>query len=320
MSRQPLIIALAAALLVLGTIAPVATGTALAAADGEDAVTLDPSIPINSADSISAYESEGVVRAGLAAPEMDITIADERDDVGKELTLNPLKGSTRNDFVRVKHRENIGRTVQIPVSADYWNPFPRERLDSLDESHTATLEPVQIDGEQYTLITIEFDGAESAVFPIPEDAIAVYSTAENTEERTNDTLGVELGLTPSPWSTINPEVFTGNSTSVRIEGNPEETMTQYNAGTPAEPEWVPIPDGQRRNVPVYRMQKDGVENAVYVVSATTDPPQVRYKKQATYGDKVGGWVTDAQKLPDRIIGETDVDIPFLTVSSPGVMA
>lgn len=316
MTRQPPLAAIAAFFAVLALTAPLVAGPALAAAGGVDSVTLPTSIPINSDESVSTYEQDGVVTGGVGAPQMEITIAEERDDVALGYTLDPLEGSTRNDFVRIEHKEDMGRTVRIPLSADYWKPFPRDELESLDGDHTAKLEPVQMNGETYTLLTVTFDGADSAVFAIPEDAIAVYSASERTEERMNTTFGIDLGITPSPWSEIPPSVF-GNETAVRIEGDPDDMMIQYNAGTASDPEWLSAPDEPKDSAPVYRMQKDGVDNAVYVVSRTTDTPTVRYKTQSTMGDRVSMYVREAKSLPSRIVEGVGVDlsdIDILTVS------
>lgn len=316
MARKPPLAALAAFLMVLALTAPLVAGPALAADGGEDAVTLPTSIPINTDESVSTYEQDGVVTGGVGAPQMEITIAEERDDVDLGYTLDPLESSTRNDFVRIEHKEDMGRTVRIPISADYWKPFPRDELESLDGDHTAKLEPVRMNGDTFTLLTVTFDGADSAVFAIPEDAVAVYSASERTEERMNSTLGVDLGITPSPWSEIPPTVF-GNKTAVRIEGNPDDMMIQYNAGTASEAEWLSVPDEPKDGVPVYRMQKEGVDNAVYVVTRTTDTPAVRYKTQSTMGDRVSMYIREAKSLPSRIAEGIGVDLPdmgILTVS------
>lgn len=282
----------------------------------EDVVTVDADIPINSEQQRGEYDRTGTATGGVGAPDMEITVSDDRDGVGEPMSLNALEGSVRNDFVRITHSENIKRTVQIPIHSDYWKPFPREDLKSLDEGHTATLEPVKIDGEVYSMVTVTFDGAESAVFPIPEDAVASYSVAASTENRTNETFGVNLGLTPTPWKTIPPEVF-ANETTVRIEGNPDKIMIQFNAGTPEDPEWAPIPSRERASVPVYRMERDGVDNAVYVVSSSADAPAIRYKKESNPRDKWGGWATDAKRLLPEVGDTFGVDIPLTTLGPTG---
>lgn len=301
----------------LALIAPMAVSPAVAGG-GEDTVELDPSIPINSDAKLETFEETGVASAPVNAPQMRITISDSREGVGEKFSLNPLKSSTRNDFIRIEHQEDIKRTVQIPIREGYWKPFPRDGLKSLDESHTATLDSVQMDGERFTILTVTFTGAEQAVFPVPADAVAVYSAAENTENRTNSTFGIGIGLTPSPWESVQSEVFTANDTAVRIEGNPEKMLIQYNTGTPQDPEWVPVPKSERRAVPVYRMKKQGVSDAVYVVSTSTNAPELRYKTEATFGDKLGGWVNGARSLPSRIEDGLGVDIPILTTGLGGV--
>ena len=170
-----------------------------------------------------------------------------------------------------------------------------------------------MNGEEFTLITVHFDGKDSAVFPIPRDAAAVYSATERTEDRANGTFGISLGLTETPWSRIHESVWTENNTTVRIEGNPDEMMIQYNDGTAAEPVWVTVPDRPRSGVPVYVMEKEGVTNAVYIVSRTNDAPSVRYKPRATTMDTVSAWVQDARHLPDRVLRNAglNVDVPFL---------
>lgn len=319
MSPPRSLAALAALAVVLSMVVPVAVGPALGASDGEDAVTLDTDIPINSDAKVQTYEQDGKVSAGVNAPQMEIEIGEERDDVGLGYTLDPLDGSTRNDFIRITHSEDMTRTVRVPISSGYWKPFPREELESMDGNHTARFDAVKVDGKTYTLITVTFSGKDSAVFPVPEDAVAVYSAAERTEKQTNSTFGIDLGLTPSPWSRVPDGVF-GNETAVRIEGDTEKMMIQYNAGTSENPEWLMVPDEPTRNVPVYWMTKEGVDGAVYVVSKTSEPPAVRYKTQSSYGDKVSVWWREASSIPGRIADGfgwelPDVSLPF-SVSTP----
>lgn len=309
-------------LAVLAITAPLVAGPAFAADTGEDSVTLPKDIAINSDASVQEYEQNGSVTGDVTAPQMSVTIGDEREDVGLGFTLDPLDGSTRNDFVRVEHKEEMTRTVRIPIHGDYWKPFPRESLSSMDENHTARMEKVQYDGETHTLLTVTFEGKDSAVFPIPEDAIAVYSASERTEKNVNSTFGIDLGVTPSPWSEIEPSVFE-NETAVRIEGEPEKMMIQYNDGTAQNPEWLHVPEGQKSGVPVYQMQKDGVDGAVYVVSTSSDAPTIRYKTQATWGDKISVWTREAESLPERVsegLGFEPPDFPFAVVPSTGVSA
>lgn len=272
--------------------------------------------PINSDANVEQYESDGVASADLADPQMSVTIGEERGDVGLPLTLDALDGSTRNDFIRIEHKEGLSRTVQIPIREDYWKPFPREGLESLNGDHTADLNPVSVDGADYTLITVTFEGEGAAVFPIPKDAVAAYRAVEKTENRTNSTFGIDLGLTKSPWSYVDSGVLAGNDTTVRIEGDTETMMIQYNDGTAEEPVWLNVPDGDRRGKPVYTMQKDGVDGAVYVVSTTSDPPELRYKEKSTLGDRVSASIRDARTLPDRILRGvgSDRDIPFFTLT------
>lgn len=317
MSRHPRFAVLAALIAVLAIAVPSVAGPALAADSGGDAVTLPTDIPINSDASVQEYEQNGVVTGGVGAPQMSITIGTERDHVGLSHTLDPLEGSTRNDFIRVNHKEDMSRTVRIPIRAAYWKPFPRETLQSLNSEHTATLEPVMMDGEKHTLLTVTFDGDGAAVFPIPEDAVAVYQSSERTEKRVNETFGIDLGITPSPWSTIPGSLFE-NQTAVRIEGDTEKMMIQYNAGTAENPEWLMVPDDPKDGVPVYSMEKDGVEGAVYVVSKSADTPAIRFKTKTTWGDKVSVWVSEAESLPDRLTEGLGIDLPDLGILTIGL--
>lgn len=313
MTGRPPRAALALFVIIMAVMAPVAAGTALGAnSDSEDTVTLPTDIPINSDEIVQKWKQKDVVTTEVGAPQMTITIGTERDHVDAGFTFNPLKGDTRNDFIRITHREDMTRTVQIPIRADYWEPFPREDLESLDESHTAALEPIQQNGEQFTLITVTFQGEDTAVFPLPEDAVAVYSAAERTEKNTNATFGIDLGLTPSPWSRVPDGVF-GNRTAVRIEGNPDTMIIEYNDGTPEDPYWLTVPGDRKRNVPVYTLEKDDVPGAVYVVSTTEDPPAIRYKAKASWGDRVGLAIREARSIPSRIADGFGMELPSVNL-------
>lgn len=302
------------ALIVVSIVLAGASAAPTAAVSGENAITLDSDIPINSKSAIREYEQDGVVTRAVSAPQMSITISDDRSGVGVGLDTNPLEGSVRNDFVKITHKESMTRTVTIPISAAYWTPFPRDGLATLDENDDVEtdLTPMTENGTEYTLLTITFHGQDSVIFPVPADAVAVYSYTERVENKTNRTFDVDLGLTGSAWEYIPPSVLGGNKTTdrttVRIDENPETTMIQYNAGTSRDPLWLNVKEGKSGNNPVFLMKKRGVDGSVYVVSATNTPPRVRYTTDPSVGAKIGAKVRGARHIPSKILDAFNVDL------------
>lgn len=302
---------LAAVLVVSGLLVPLTTAGAVGASSATSAsVTLPADIGINQDSAIQDFQAHGYVNRSVTIPNMDVAIAEERDQVGLDLAPNPADSGIRNDFVRVTHHEDIQRTVRVPISGEYWDPFPREELESLSSDHVASMEPVSIDGERYTMITVEFSGKGSAVLPIPEDARVAYSYTERVENVSSGVFGVDLGLTKSPWTYMNESALDGSDVSARIDTNStEDLMIEYNAGTPSDPTWLKVPDSPKDGVPVYRMQKSGVEGAVYVVSRTADPVQVRFKENGGVRDDVAAWKRDADHILSSVTEGAGINLP-----------
>jgi len=313
--QRRVLAAFAAVLMVSGVLVPMTSAGAVGASSAVSAsVTLPADIGINQESAVQDYEDHGYTNRTVEVPNMAVAIGEDRDQIGLDIARNPADSGVRNDFVRVSHREDIHRTVRIPVSGDYWDPFPREELESLSSGHTASMEPVSIDGERYTMITVTFDGSGSAVFPIPEDAKVAYSYAERAENVSSGVFGVDLGLTKSPWSYMNESVLDGEDITARIETNStEDLMVEYNAGTASDPVWLKVPDKPKDGVPVYTMQKSGVENSVYVVSRTSEPVQVRFKENGGVRDDVGAMKRDAEHILSSVTEDVGISLPDISV-------
>lgn len=301
-----------AALLVLTVAVGVAVWPA-APAQGAAGETyhIDADHALDSADAKQAFEGSGVARANVSSPALSITVATEASACGVE---SSLFSDTRNDYLCLDYREDVSATIRLWIPKHYWHPYVRQTKQPLTDGPTATFGTA--DARNYTSVRVRFDGRSTAVYPIPRDVSVTYNLLARADARTQNWLGVELWSTGTTWQYVNQSAFRdGESATVSIKAAPSKTILQYDATPASDPTWLTVPSDRGDSAPVYRMQREGVDNTIYVVAETADPPTVRYRAQGGTLGQIDAALDEIMSIPDKIDTAIDdllsgIDVPW----------
>lgn len=258
--------------------------------------TLGADHGLNDDAAIENYESEGVAVVNTTAPDLTLRMAEEASACGVE---GSITRDVRNDYLCVGYDSDLKMTLKFELSGEYFHPYVRESKSSIADEAPATF--ALADGGNNTAVTIEFDGAANAVYPIPEDATAAYYVVDRSNSRLKQLTGLSLfGDGNTSWHPIDSEVLR-NKTQVRINSPPSETVVQYDATPNAtDSTWLTVPEGPAASASVYRTSK-GSDDTVYVVSeeSGTAPP-VRYKRVDSASGRLDAAMEEVASIDDRI--------------------
>lgn len=290
----------------------------LVGADGTAREEIDADHSLTTSSAHRTYEEEGAVSTDLTVPNSVLTISKDLDGCGlDDGTVSAKVAGAKSDFVCFTNREDIAYSIRVFIPAEYWTPYIRESKRSVGGKTNATFEPVK----SGTYQSIEFDApaGETVAFEIPETTQAVYYAIERPKSRIEKLTGWSIGSKEEPWTRIEPASLSGDNATVRIRtsGNPEDAMVQYDtSGSGEDPSWLNVPTKPGK-APVYRFTKSGVNNTVYVVSTTSDPPAVRYKTNSSAASGIGSAIEDIKNMKPRIedlgIDLPDISLPDITL-------
>lgn len=265
-----------ALLVVLAAVA--AAGVGASAAGSGEVVDVDTDWQLTSNQSVHSYQSSGVAHTeGVAGHAFAVTIAEDSSDV-------PLDGwhvDSQATYFHVSYSEEIPRTYRLYVPADYWGPRVKEGLPAEDSPVTIDLRPTE--SNDYTVLTITFDGPTNATFKLGKSAGYVFGGREYVSDKVNNTTGISLpsfgeSSAEGSWQYIERARLSGENTTVAIQTGGGGVMVQYDTSRAhKESRWVSVPKCSRETRPVCVYRKDGVNDTVYIMSPASDPPQVRYK-------------------------------------------
>lgn len=260
--------------LLVAAIILLAVGAGLATAAERYNVDADHGLDKQSA--IQAFEAEGVVQTEVTTPHLTVTIAKSASDCDAD---TGLFSDARNDFLCIQYHNDLPQTTRLWIPDAYWTPFVHENKQPVGDGPVASFQPVR--HRNYTSVVVRFDGSATAVYAIPRDVTASYALINRINERTQTIAGVELWSGGTQWRYVNTSAF-GSSPSIAIKTKPDRTMIQYDA-TPNETggTWVSVPEGESSTSPVYRMQRPGEPQTVYIIADTRHPPPIRYRARGT---------------------------------------
>lgn len=264
---------------------------------------IDADHEIDKPAAIADYSSEGHVSGSVDGLDATISIAESKDDLGRDSLETVRPSDAAHDFIRLEYREDIDRTLRIRIPADYFTPYTREGVAAIDTDDVADYTPVR-DGE-YLQIVVTVDGATDLVLPIHKHSSATYSIISRYEERVEEIAGGT-----GEWEYLDRDQIEGQH-AVEVSAAPEEIVVQHDA-TPTEPEetWVNTPRGSEGPDGVYWYSPDSEDgDVVYVVAkGGEDAPDVRVAKEGGWRDELEGHVNDAKQIPDRIREGLDVSL------------
>jgi len=240
-------------------------------------------------DRISEFESEGVVTGEADNLNLTLTASKTSEHVATDQLTDAGKL-----YLEVDYDEDIARTLRIYVPDDYFEPHTDKGMTVHNADVTATMEPVE-DGN-YTAVTIHTDGPTEAVLEISTVESRIWKARHDTQDWVSKATGFELptiGGTSNPWTYVDSSEFSGDGSA----SAPSGATVQYNAAEDAtEATWLEAPECSAET-PVCTVEQ-GNETSVLAANES-DVPQVRYKTDASIGDRIGAGVREVTVVAER---------------------
>lgn len=293
-TSRRLVVVIAAVALLIGSCVATA-GVALA---DTALVDLDENTELTDRSTHDEYASAGVATVDVAAPDLEIGIAEEHEDLG----VDGFHNDYAYDWLRIRYNEDIDRDIRFYVPSAYWSPYFDESVDAVDGDMTAKFVPV--DGGAFTAVRLSFDGPTTVVFPVSATSGTTWSFWSDQDDRIEDATGVSSGIDGSEqWNYVGDSEWSNGTLVVENVSNPDRVLIQYDGEVSDESElWLKVPEGQSSRAPVYYFERssDGNASTIVVVSEKDDPPAVRMKRSSTTQDGLSSVLNDWSQMPDRI--------------------
>jgi len=287
----------------LGVVALVTLAATAAVATAQTRVTLDDNHALASETKQVQFAQDGVARANIAAPNMTLTVATEHE----QCNIDGYYSDTRNDYLCIDYSEEIERTIRIHIPDEYWSPYVRESVSPVAGDSPATFE--RIEGGQYQSVTVTVDEPGTYAWRINGEASYWAGSKDRTLRYVENATGVGAPQTDE-WSYISPKELSGNSSTyvVRAPNGTEALVMEYK-----EPDgsWSSVPDEEVSWAPVYYQAPDTTDGQVYVFAAEENPPEVRYKTDASSVDGVGAAIREVSSVGTRLEDILGTDIPLV---------
>ncbi|ARS90793.1 hypothetical protein B1756_14395 [Natrarchaeobaculum aegyptiacum] len=275
-----------------------------AAADGETG----PANELEADGNVYQFEQDGVASAEIS-PGVDVTIAEDSDDVG----YDDFIVDSVNDFLKVENTVNSDRKVEFYVSNEYFAPRPNDGLRSLTDGPEASLKRVAIDGEQYTEVSVEFESDKTVIYPVDKIMGGVFTVRDGTKDViTNETpvpetkneeiweeRSVDVDEVRNDTTIVDATFGDENRTEIYVAYEPDRTLPAGEklpvpeCGTPADIDDVCIEDER------------GGEAQILFKNVGTAEPEIMYKHDIGFIESMALGANDMAQIPERI------DIPFL---------
>lgn len=249
-------------------------------ARGDDVYAIDSNHKLATSEHIDEFQTDGVTSANIGVINLRATIAEDHEDAGLSDQYSSLKhADTGNAYLRVQYNESIPRTVRFYVPAGYWTPFDERALAAENADVTAELEPIE--NASYTAVTIRFEGKTDATFKISKEAAFVFGRMRTSKGFIENATGWSLPTVFSsnnPWEPISQTNLSGDNTTYAIKRQPGDDVTiQYdNNPKQGEEAWLPLPQCSKSDAPC-RFTKTGVNDRVFILVTSDEPPAMRYK-------------------------------------------
>jgi len=281
-------------LLVAGLLAP----PAVRGQSTADVVTIDADHGLTDRDAIEGYEDDGIATATRTVPDVRLTVAEDHEDVD----LGGFRLDADKRYLRIQYNESLTKTLRIYVPAEYFYPITAEDDTAVNADVTADFAPTA--SGRYTSMTVRFEGQTDAVWTIPKAASFVFWGRAKSREVVANTTGYrppQIGANGT-WAYV-PDGALDGEASYPINTTGEGLTMQYDSageGPAGEPTWVSVPDCDGGSAPVCQYTKAGVDDQVFVLSKTDDPPPVRWQRGKNLRASGSSIINDLGLIPDRI--------------------
>lgn len=268
-------------------------------------VDLDTDTPLVAEGAIDEYAESGSVEREMDRYAMTVAYHDEMD--GKDYYSPSMATESGHEWFVVCYEEDVDREFRFYVPSEYFTPMTDEGVESRTSGVTADFEPTS--DRKYTAVTMTLDEPGCHVFGVSKVSATVFGHWESSVDRIADVTGAGDWTIPgftggAEWQHIDGSKL-DSETTVAIEQPRENLTVQYRVSTDGDEMWRPVPEEQSASDPVHTMVREGETGTTYVVSDTTDSPQVRW----TTGD-TGVTGTSSSVVDDVMAGinETIDDI------------
>jgi len=285
------------ALLVAGAITPpTVRGQA-----GTSVITVDAGHGLTDRAAIDRYEDREVATTALTVPDLRLTVAESHDDVG----LEGYRMDMDKRYLRIQYNETLSKTIRVFIPAEYWYPVTSEGQQGINADVAADFEPTT--SGRYTAVTVQFDGQTDAVWAIPKAASFVFWGRSQSRKVIENRTGFEpptLGANGT-WRYV-PDGQLDGEASYPINVTDGSLTIQYDSareGPAGDPTWLAVPECDGGPAPVCQYEKAGIDDRVFILSTTTDPPPVRFKRGTDLRASGSSIINDLRLIPDRIMGD-----------------
>ena len=239
------------------------------------------------------FAQEGETHMTSRAPDLTATAAAEAGTCGVTGTkVGPFEvggpSDVRNDYLCLEYGEGIERTFIVYVTAGVWHAYSDPSVEAVGEDDaTAAYDSVRIDGERYLEVEVTLDEPGRYVFPVNRERSWMMGRWDTNRDRIEDVSGVSVA-DDSRWQYVDATQFKNGSTHiVRAPNGTDDLLFEYRDGDATDEDaWREMPGHDRSDRPVY-YNADSDEQAQIIVTNADNPPEVRYKEDATTGDRFG---------------------------------
>lgn len=264
----------------------------------DDVTAIDNSHDLDSDWATDRYADEGYVEGDVDIYDMQLTVAEDREDVAD----TPLITDT-SDWVRIEYNEEVERTLRITLPKDYGQPYERAGVESITSDHDVDLEPVK-DGE-FLQLTVEVDGPTEIVIPLEWDGQLSYTILDRVSDRVDRLQEWNPLSADADWQYIESGDLEGDNAMTIADH--DDVLVEVDA-RPNQPDdrWVPAPRSNA-DQPVYWYTQDGNNGTeAIVVSTTDDAPNIRYAEDHDLIDQIWSEVGSAREIPNNIMDSLEL--------------
>lgn len=265
----------------------------------DEMTAIDDDHGLTDRERIETYETEGVASTTLTTPEMRLTVAENHDAVG----LRGFRLDYDKRYLRVQYNETISRTIRVYIPSEYWFPITSE-IEAVNGDVTATMEPVE-DG-RYTAVSLTVTEPSDLVFEVPKQASWVFWGRSKSREVINNSTGYQpprLG-DDREWQYV-PDGQLENESTYPVETASDGDVTMQYDTNPSSgvEEWRMVPECSGDDVPVCHYEKAGVDDRVFILSKTADPPQVRFKQGTDVSATAESSARELWDIPSQVMDD-----------------
>ncbi|WP_424015035.1 hypothetical protein ACOZ35_03230 [Halorubrum xinjiangense] len=265
----------------------------LSAAAAAPVTTLDKDHALWTDDKKEQYRDSGLAKSVINAPDVTITASVDKDGCNARSLTHP---DIAYDFLCIDYQEDISRTIRLHVPRGYFG-LHNGVVESLEENGEARVS-ISPD-EDYIIVHVEVDGPTKMTIPMSETGAVIQLGRETTGNAVEEFTG--FGQAGDEWEYIEAGELSPDSGAYVINAPEGDTAKHILVEYQEEDTWARPGRSSDTYKPIYTVERDGVDNKLYVHATTADAPQVRYKLEPGPVDRIFGYGNELMRGPARVI-------------------